>query len=138
MGYNEFAMARPISKKRPNQGNLLVALRKAAGLSQIELSEIIGVSQQSLAFWEVSEKPPRSDVLPKLAEALGVPIEKLIYSDGENVKPRINNKPSGKVKQVFEEVVKLPRRQQEKVIEFVTAFVNQYQLNREKNIENKS
>ena len=138
MVYNEFVMARPISKKRPKQGKLLVDLRKAAGLSQIELSESIGVSQQSLAFWEVSEKPPRSDVLPKLATALGVPIEKLIYSDGENENPKRNNKPSGKLRQVFEEVVKLPRRQQEKIIEFVTAFVNQYHLNKEEKFGNKS
>jgi hypothetical protein len=30
------------------------------------------------------------------------------------------------VHKVFEEVSKLPRRQQEKIIEFVSAFVNQY------------
>jgi hypothetical protein len=31
--------------------------------------------------------------------------------------------PSGKVRHVFEQVSKLPRRQQQKVVEFVEAFV---------------
>ena len=136
MGYNDFVMARPISKKRPKQGELLVNLRKAAGLNQIELSKIIGVSQQSVAFWEVSDKPPRSDVLPKMAKAFGVPIEKLIYSGQETEIPQKNNKPSGKLGNVFEEVAKLPRRQQEKVIEFVSAFVAQYQMKKAKSTDN--
>jgi hypothetical protein len=34
---------------------------------------------------------------------------------------------TGKVRKLFEEVSRLPRRQQEKVVEFVSAFVKQYQ-----------
>lgn len=33
--------------------------------------------------------------------------------------------PSGKVRQVFEQVSKLPRRQQQKIVEVVEAFVHQ-------------
>jgi hypothetical protein len=39
--------------------------------------------------------------------------------------------PTGKVQKVFEEVSGLPRRQQEKIIEFVTAYVRQYQQSRQ-------
>jgi hypothetical protein len=35
--------------------------------------------------------------------------------------------PTSRVQQVFEEVSRLPRRQQEKIVEFVTAFVRQYE-----------
>jgi len=35
--------------------------------------------------------------------------------------------PTGKVQKVFEEVSALPHRQREKIIEFVTAYVRQYQ-----------
>jgi len=35
-------------------------------------------------------------------------------------------RPVGKVRKLFEEVSELPRRQQEKVVEFVSALVEQY------------
>src|SRR6185503_3765160 len=48
----------------------LVALRKAAGLSQAELAKLVRVSPKTIGFWETSPIPPRSDVLPLLARAL--------------------------------------------------------------------
>ena len=91
-------MARTLTKPRPRQGELLRQFRLAAGLSQRELAGLIGETQQNVAFWEQSDKPPRSDVLPRLAQALGVRVEDLLQ----------------------------PRRQQDKVVEFVSAFVCQY------------
>jgi transcriptional regulator with XRE-family HTH domain len=38
----------------------------------------LGVPQANIAFWERSEKPSRSEVLPKMAEALGVSVEDLL------------------------------------------------------------
>jgi hypothetical protein len=34
--------------------------------------------------------------------------------------------PDGKLRKIFEDASRLPRRQQEKIAEFVTAFINQY------------
>jgi len=34
--------------------------------------------------------------------------------------------PNGKLRRIFEEASSLPRRQQEKIAEFISAFVNQY------------
>jgi transcriptional regulator with XRE-family HTH domain len=127
-------MGKRLTKARPKQGVRLAEFRKAAGLSQYELARIVGVPQANIAFWERSEKPPRSDVLPKMAEALGVRIEDLLHVDGVTQKPARAKKagpPVGKVRKVFEDVSKLPRRQQEKVVEFVSAFVERYQQNRQ-------
>jgi hypothetical protein len=63
-----------------------------------------------------------------MAEALGVGVEALL--DG-NSRPARKGGPTGKVHKVFEEVSQLPRRQQEKIIEFVSAFVNQYKQSKE-------
>jgi transcriptional regulator with XRE-family HTH domain len=126
--YNPSAMGRRLTKTRPKQGVRLAELRKAAGLSQYELARMVGVPQANIAFWERSEKPPRSDVLPKMADALGVRVEDLLNESAVTQKLRAGkSKPVGKVRQVFEEVSKLPRRQQDKVVEFVTAFVRHYQ-----------
>ena len=71
-------MGRTLTKTRPKQGVRLAELRKAAGLSQYELARMIGVPQANIAFWERRQKPPRSEVLPKMADALGVRIEDLL------------------------------------------------------------
>lgn len=116
-------MARKLTKTRPPQGEHLLKLRQAAGLSQRELAELIGENQQNVAFWEQSDKPPRSDVLPRMAIALNVRVEDLLRP-GSTVSRK--GGPVGKIRKVFEEVSTLPRKQQEKVAEFVSAFVQQY------------
>ncbi len=118
------AVPRKLSKPRPPQGQRLVSLRQAAGLSQAELARIVGEPQANIAFWERCEKPPRSDALPKLAEALGVRIDDLI----EGVKPTAQRAPAGKVQHLFEEVRKLPRRKQDRVVEVLSALLKEYKL----------
>lgn len=125
MGYNP-CMGRRFTKTRPKLGSHLAALRVNAGLSQGELAQRIGVLQQTIAFWEQSDKPPRSEVLLKLAEALGVSIETLLSEETGPVTVKKKGGPDGKLRKVFEEASSLPRRQQEKIMEFVSAFINQY------------
>lgn len=119
-----------MTKPRPKQGARLAQLRKAAGLSQYELADQIGVPQPNIAFWEQSEKPPRSEVLPKMAKALGVTVEELLNTDSVKKVTQRKGGPTGKVRKVFERVSKLPRNQQDKIVEVVTAIVNQYEQSR--------
>jgi hypothetical protein len=70
-----------------------------------------------------SEYPPRADVLPKLAKALGVRVEDLL--DVEAALPARRPGPVGRAQKTFEKVARLPRRQQDKIIEMVEAFVAQ-------------
>ncbi len=98
-------------------------------MSQHELATILGVPQQNIAFWEASEKPPRSEVLPLMAHALGIDLKDLI-SNNKDARTKAPPQPVGKVRDAFKEVAKLPRRQQEQVAEFVSAFVLQYQQKR--------
>jgi transcriptional regulator with XRE-family HTH domain len=90
----------------------------------LKVVQRVGVPQQTIAFWEQSDKPPRSDVVPKLAEALGVSIQILFSENGVAVKKK--GGPDGKLRKISEDASRLPRRQQEKIAEFVTAFTNQH------------
>jgi transcriptional regulator with XRE-family HTH domain len=120
-------MVRRAAKDRPKQGARLAELRQAAGLSQAELARLIGELQQNVAYWELSDKPPRSDALPKLAKVLGVTVESFLDTDSKPV--RKGTGPAGRVRKVFEEVTRLPRSQQQRVVEFVEALVEQYKRN---------
>ncbi len=102
----------------------MLALRKAAALTQIELADALAVPQANIAFWEWSDKPPRSDLLPRMAKLFGVALEDLIVTDGRTLAKRSG--PVGEVQRVFEEVRKLPRSQQRKIVETVSALVEQY------------
>jgi transcriptional regulator with XRE-family HTH domain len=116
-------MPRKSHKARPAQGARLTELRKAAGLTQVELAHLVGENQQNIAFWERSDKPPRSDVLPKMARVLGVTVEHLL-----GISPIAERRPGpvGKTQKIFEEVARLPRSQQDKIVEIVAALVDQY------------
>ena len=88
--------------------------------------------QSNIAFWEQSEKPPRSDVLSAMARAFGVRLEELLKVEAaKRTAAKKKNGPTGRVREVFDRVSKLPRRQQEKIVEFVSAFVTQNEQNRQ-------
>lgn len=109
----------PMSQKF---GPHLAELRRAAGLSQNDLAAKLGEPQSNISFWERSDKPPRGAVLPDLAKALHVSVDNLLGVSKPKPKPPIAK---GRLQRVFESASKLPRRQQEKVAEFVEAFVAQ-------------
>jgi transcriptional regulator with XRE-family HTH domain len=117
-------MPRKLSKPRPRQGARLAALRRAAGLTQTELADVVGESQRNIAYWEQADKPPRSDVIPRLASVLGVSVETLLTAEGE-LAPAHHRGSVGRAQKAFQKVAQLPRRQQDKIIEIVEAFVAQ-------------
>jgi transcriptional regulator with XRE-family HTH domain len=53
-------------------GPKLRALREAAGLSQKELAEVSGLSQNGISQWERGTREPSWGAVLALAEALGV------------------------------------------------------------------
>ncbi len=73
-------------------------------------------------FWETSGNLPRSNVLVAIAKALGVTLEELL---GE---PRPRRAPAlgGRLGRLLENVSRLPRRQQDKVVDmFETVLAGQ-------------
>lgn len=54
----------------------LAALRKAAGLTFYALGKKAGVSQQTIAHLERGRNGPTWEVVQKLADALGVEVER--------------------------------------------------------------
>ncbi len=53
-------------------------LREAAGMSQRELGERIGISGPAVAMWESGENRPSLTNLEKLADVLGVSIDAIL------------------------------------------------------------
>jgi transcriptional regulator with XRE-family HTH domain len=103
-------------------GRRIAEARLRAGLTQVELAKRLGVTQQAVAAWERRNVALRAEQIRTLAEALGTTADYLI---GIAANWKGTKGPSGKIRHVFEQVSKLPRRQQQQnVVEFVEAFVH--------------
>lgn len=57
--------------------------RRAAGFTQEELAEKLGVSRQAVSKWECSESSPDTDNLISLARLYDVSLDDLLYTDVE-------------------------------------------------------
>lgn len=82
-------------------------LRKAAGLTQRELGEIVGASDVSISFYERGEQSPDVEMLKKLATALNTSVDALLdhnQQQGEeewDFRERVRNDPN--YRQLFRE-----------------------------------
>ncbi len=55
--------------------------RKNAAITQVELANILHVSQSTISAWESGENYPTADKLPIIAEALGCTIDDLYKAE---------------------------------------------------------
>ncbi|MEQ1755393.1 MAG: helix-turn-helix domain-containing protein [Micropepsaceae bacterium] len=61
-------------------------IRKGRGMTAIQLSNELGVSQPAISQWETGKEPPGRDSLTKLSKVLGVSVSSLLdESDSTNV-----------------------------------------------------
>jgi transcriptional regulator with XRE-family HTH domain len=114
---------RPSKQQRPAFGQRLHELREAAGLSQQQLADKLGVSQRAYSHWERRPVALRPDQLQSLASALSLPVEALL-ANGESKKR--GSGPAGKMRQLFTSASKLPRGQQEKILSILQPFIREH------------
>lgn len=59
-------------------GEKLKAARKAAGLTQEQLAEKVGVQQRDISRWENGQREPGVLIVKKMAQALGCSMDDLV------------------------------------------------------------
>ena len=64
--------------KKETFGNMVVALRKEKGMTQLELAEKMGVTDKAVSKWERDLSFPDVSSIPKLAEILEVSVDELM------------------------------------------------------------
>jgi len=94
-------------------------MREASGLTLRAVAREIGVQPTNLSLWERTGKLPRADKIIPLAAALGVSPEEILGQE----KPVHGDAPKGRVREAFEQVQKLSRRQQDQILDVVDALV---------------
>jgi transcriptional regulator with XRE-family HTH domain len=105
-------------------GERITLLRKSQGITQAQLAEVLGVSQQTVQAYEVGRRRIQVSALPLVARALSISLEELL---GE-AKPAARSKrgPAAKWEQQIEQIAKLPRAQQRFVTQMLDTVLAQH------------
>jgi transcriptional regulator with XRE-family HTH domain len=114
---------RKLSAPRKGIGARITELRIAANLTQKELAAQADVPSANIGFWERTNTPPPSDALLRIAKVLGTTADALLT--GKAHVPAQKPGPAGRVSQTFDQVAKLPRSQQKKILDVVDALLAQ-------------
>lgn len=77
-----------VASESNSVGTSIRDARLAAGLTQVELGERIGVRQQSVVKWEQGITKPSTSRLASIATALGVTADQLL--GGESLRPEMS------------------------------------------------
>ena len=109
--------------KTPTQSSHLRDLRECAGISIRELARQLNIHHTNIVYWEKTGRVAKAELLPQLAAILGVSVEEVL---GQPRLKRTSLVP-GKLGQIFEAAAKLPRRQQQKIIDMAAAYIAQYE-----------
>ncbi len=111
---------RPSKRTRTAFGERLFAARSAAGLSQDEMAEKLGITQAAYAVWERHTTALRPDQIEKLTEILKISVEDLFTSTGRS---KERKGPAGRARRAFERVSRLPRARQQYILKVVEDLV---------------
>lgn len=103
-------------------GSRVAHLRKELGLTQVQLAETLGISQQMVASYEVGRRRIPVSMLPSLAQALKVQTDALL---GNETKTRSKRGPASQLQRSIERISELPKPKQRFVMEMLETVLAQ-------------
>jgi len=103
-------------------GRRIALLRKEQQMTQVQLAEVLGISQQYMQAFEAGRRKVPSSMLPTLSEILAVSLEELIGTASTNNKKR---GPAPKLLQQVEQISQLPKTKQRFVMEMLDTVIQQ-------------
>ena len=103
-------------------GERIAALRKVHNITQAQLAEALGVSQQTVQAYEVGRRRIPVSALPIVARTLAVPLEALF---GETSGTAHKRGPASRLQQQIEAISQLPKTQQRFVAQMLETVLAQ-------------
>ena len=109
-----------------NFAKQLVALRKARGLTQQNLADLLDIQPRLVGRWEQGQGKPQFDYLLRLADVLEVSLDQLLRGEGVGLPtPDIRNR---KLKELCQRVDQLKSEDQAVICHFLDLAVRHDQL----------
>jgi transcriptional regulator with XRE-family HTH domain len=99
----------------------IARLRREQGLTQVQMAEILGVSQQTIHSFEKGHRRVPTSALPTIARTLAVSLEELL---GQDQGPSRRG-PTPRLQRQLERLTQLPKAQQRFVSDFLDTVLQQ-------------
>jgi transcriptional regulator with XRE-family HTH domain len=104
-------------------GTRIAMLRRVQNITQVQLAEALGVSQQTVNAYEVGRRRMPVSSVPALARLFGVSVEELL---GEPLSAATRKRgPTPKLQQQIERITQLPKPKQRFVMEMLDTVLQQ-------------
>jgi transcriptional regulator with XRE-family HTH domain len=108
-------------------GARIAQARKERGLTQQALADALGVSQQTLAHYEVGRVGVGAPLLPRFAELLDLSFDEMLV--GQPAPYRAGRRgPPSHLAQHFDRIAQLPKAKQRFVVEMIDSVIAKAQL----------
>lgn len=121
-------------KKRKEEtmsfGARLADLRKAAGFTQAELADEIGVSRRMLAYYEVQSEHPPTHLLPAIARALQLSTDELLGLAPARRATKAAKPANSRLQRRLAQIEKLDAQERRQILQVIDAFIERGQLKR--------
>ncbi|TVZ38016.1 DNA-binding XRE family transcriptional regulator [Alteromonadaceae bacterium 2753L.S.0a.02] len=104
-------------------GKRIAELRKEVGLTQVQLAEFLGISQQHMASFEAGRRKVSSSDIPKLAQLFAITTDELLGI----AKAPAKRGPASTLQRQVEQVKNLPKNKQKFISEMLDALIKQQQ-----------
>lgn len=105
-------------------GPRLAALRKARGLTQIQLAEAAETTQRAISYYENDTGFPPASALIALAKALRVTTDELLGIKAPKVERIDSDSETRRLWKRFQQVTALPEKDQRAVIRLINSLVS--------------
>jgi transcriptional regulator with XRE-family HTH domain len=103
-------------------GTRIATLRKEQEMTQAQLAELLDLTQQMVASYEVGRRRVPVSLLPQIASTLAVSVEDLI---GKASSAPAKRGPAPRLQQQIERIQRLPRAQQKFVMQMLDTVLQQ-------------
>lgn len=109
-------------------GGRIAAQRKAQGITQVELAETLGVSQQAMNSFEKGRRRVPVSLLPVIAQTLHTTLDALVAHDAAPAAAAPKKRgPQKKIRQQLERIEALPPAKQRVISEVIDSVIAAHQ-----------
>lgn len=105
-------------------GERIATLRKANGITQVQLAEALKISQQTVQAYEVGRRRIPVSALPIVAHLFDVSLEEL-FGESDNKRRSGKRGPASQLERSIERISELPKLKQKFVMEMLETVLAQ-------------
>ena len=102
-------------------GKRIAELRKETHLTQVQLAEILGISQQYMQAFEAGRRKVSASMLPTLAQVFAISVDELVGMKEQATK----RGPAPKLLRQVEQISRLPKSKQRFVMDMLDTVLQQ-------------